>query len=722
MAIVKSSNGPTLIKNQGVFPLNSFTLSVDFASEVVIEAPVTAVVLDGGVPQPSIVVAPVISGANVSATITPEQMTGLSKKDASLNILFNGEYVVQTPLAKTFKGSEPGAVTSSYESPSLGVFRVSFYHGATQAALTEADRIACEAARDYIDDAMTAVNDRVPGFLDSFADVILAGHDAAYTTVFGALTDSDGVNGGTIDEPNETIEIGTGTSGQNSYMRMDFDMSSTENLRENDLINVRCVISQDVDGAISGSVVGLRLFTSDGVAVPFSTVGPTLYDAETKTFTLDGQFTVANILTTYYIEVYIKAGAPNQSADVEIRWLDVGINQDKYLYEDAIDLVNQSVQGYPSLARVIADGPIITDIDMSGTTDVTAAWQAEINAAATSSGKWLGRPGTPKITSSLLLGSQVEIDLGGMDVNVAIPTPTAPTAGSEAFTIFTASPVNIKNGKVRRHASNPTYSPTFCRFSASFVNVNSVFERLELINMPHTMYVDYCTDLTIQDCNFGGGQFEGLRAGFTAPQFLTGLKIRRCKFLNYLSSSVQVASIGGFVFEENEVYSTSASTFTNRGLDLAPAAGSAANKTVRIRRNKFYNFREYGLSLIVAAGQVTSDIMVLYNVFDDRTPDATDASSRPIHVAGNAKNISAMTVALNHIWTKEIGIWADNATVFKAQNNSIFKSNVGGAYAASQGILGSNLDYALGGNIIDPALAVATVPGSWASSSAYTTI
>lgn len=722
MAIATSSNGPALIENQGVFPLNPFTLFVDFTSEVVIEAPVTAVVLESGVPQPSIVLSPVISGTGVSVTMTPLQMAGLSKKNASLNILFNGEYVIQTPLKKTFTGSVPGTVTSSYESASLGVFRVSFYHGATQAALTEADRIACEEARDYIDGIVVDLNDRVPGFLDDFANVILAGHEATYNTVFGSLSGSSGVNGGTIDIPNETIHIDAGTSGENSYMRMDFDMSSTDNLRVNDLINVRCIISQSVDGAISGSVLGLRLFTSTGVAVPFSTVGPTLYDAATKTFSISGQFTVANVLTTYYIEPYIKSGAPNQSAGVDIRWLDVGINQNKYLYTDAIDLVNQVVQGYPGVSRVIADGPIITDIDLSGSVDVTAAWQAEINAAATSSGKWLGRPGTPKITSSLLLGSQVEIDLGGMDVNVAIPTPTAPTAGSEAFTIFTASPVVIKNGKVRRNASNPTYSPTFCRFSASFTNVNSIFERLELINMPHTMYVDYCTDLTIQDCNFGGGQFEGLRAGFTSPQFLTGLKVRRCKFLNYLSSSVQVASIGGFVFEENEVYSTSASTFTSRGLDLAPAAGSAANKSVRIRRNKFLNFREYGLSLIVPAGQVTSDIMVLYNIFDDRTPDATDASSRPIYIAGNAKNISAMTVALNHIWTKEIGIRADNVTNFKAQNNSIFKSNVGGVYAASQGMLGSNLDYALGGNIIDPALAVATTPGSWASSSAYTTI
>lgn len=713
MATAKSSNGPTLIKNDGVFVLNPFTLFVDLTDEVVIEAPVTAVVLFAGVPQPSIVVTPLVTGRTIAATLTTAQMVGLPKRNASLNILFNGEYVIQTPLVPTFEGSVPGTVTTSYESPTLGVFRVSFYHGQTQASLTEADRIACEAARDAIDDLVVNLNDRVPGFLDSMAEKIMAGNEASYTTV-GAnpLTSSGGSNGATIDIPNKTIQIPNGSSGADSYMRQDFDLTSTSNLRVNDKINIRSKITQTVDGAISGSVIGIRLFTSAGVAVPLSTVAPALYDSATKTYTLDGQFTVTDTALDYYIETFIKSGAPVQPAAVNLRWIDVGINQNKYLYEDAIDLINEAIQAYKQIAVTFDDQPIVTAIDMSGVTDVTAALQAEINLAISTSGKWRGRTGTPRITASLTLGGRIDMDFGGMDLNANIAT-IAPAIGSEAFTIFTALPVALRNLIIRRAAANVSQQPTPVRFSASFVNKDSVFERIQILNIPRGFTLDYCDNLKLIECSAGGGQFYGLRAGASAPGSMTNLKIYSSVFEAYLDNHAQIYNVDGLVLERNLFRSLSSTTFPNRSVELLPTT-QAIQKMARIADNQFLAYREYGLYMLPAAGVTVRDFTIRHNLFDDRTLDAVDNSSRGMQLDGGGSSaIDMLHVIHNDIYCKEIGIRANNIKVARFQNNNFYKSNVGGAYATSQAIVGTGLTFITSNNFLDSNLAVASNKATW---------
>jgi len=725
MAIARSSNGPTIVNNDGVFILNPFTLFVDCADEVVIEAPVTAVVLFSGVPQPSITVTPIVTGRTIAASMTTAQLAQLPKKNASLNILFNGEYVIQTPLVPTFVGSAPATVTASYESPALGVFRVSFYHGQTQASLTEADRIACEAARDYIDDAVQQINDRVPGFLDDLAATIMAGHDASYTSLAGGptggLSSSNGTNGCTVNATTRVFSIAAGSSGAGSpttsYMRRDYDLLSTDNLRVNDLINIRCVVSQTVDGAISDSVIGIRVYTSAGVSVPLSTTPPAVYDSATKTFTFDAQFTVANVSTTYYIELYIKPGAPNQTSAVDIRWLDFGINQNKYLYEDSIDLIDTAVRAYQKIAVTFDDQPIVTAIDMSGVTDVTTALQAEINLAISTSGKWRGRQGTPRITSSIALSGRIDMDFAGMDLNANIAT-LAPTAGAEAFVIVTASPVALRNGIIRRAAANAAQQPTPVRFSASFINKDSVFERMQSQNIPRGWTIDYCDNLTMVGCTAGGGQFYGLRAGANSPASMTNLKLTGNFFEGYLSNHAQIYNAEGLLVEKNIFRSASTTTVPARSLEIIPS-GTGQQKGGRILHNQFLSFTEYGLSASPVSGVTLRDFMVFGNFFDDRTPDSTDASSRPMHFAGISKNIDMLTVMANDVFCKEIGLRADNAKVAKFIFNNFYKSNVGGAYASSQGMLGSNLEFSSYGNFIDPNLGVATNKTGWGTE--YTT-
>lgn len=713
MATAKSSNGPTLVKNDGVFVLNPFTLFVDFPDEVVIEAPVTAVVLFAGVPQPGIVVTPLITGRTIAATLTTVQLAQLPKKNASLNILFNGEYVVQTPLVPTFQGSPPGTVTATYESPTMGVFRVSFYHGQTQASLTEADRIACQAARDYIDDAMVQINDRVPGFLDSLASKIMAGNEATYTTVgTNPLTASSGVNGATIDIVNKMIQIGNGSTGADSFMRQDFDLLSTSNLRVNDKINIRCKVSQTVDGAISGSVIGIRVFTSTGTSVPLSTVAPALYDPATKTYTLDGQFTVTNTSFSYYAETFIKTGAPAQGAAVNLRWLDVGINQNKYLYDDAIDLINQAIQAYKLISITFDDQPIVTAIDLTGVSDVTAALQAEINLAISTSGKWRGRPGTPRITASLVLNGRIDMDFGGMDINVNIAT-LAPAVGAEAFTVFTASPIALRNVVLTRLAGNPAQQPTPVRFSASFINQDSVLERVRAVNMPRGFTFDYCNNLKVIECVAGGGQFYGLRAGASAPGSLTNLKIYSSTFEAYLDNHAQIYNVDGLILEKNLFRSLSSTTFPSRSVELIPTS-QAIQKMARIADNQFLAYREYGLYIAPAAGVTVRDFTVRHNLFDDRTLDVVDNSSRGIYMDGGAGSAIDMThIIHNDLYCKDVGIRANNMKVVRFQNNNLYKSNVGGAYATSQGIVGTGLTFITSNNYLDPNLAVASNKATW---------
>jgi hypothetical protein len=715
------NNQPALIDNKiTIFKLNPMTLEIEMPAGYVIDTPVAEVWVNDLL-EAAIVLPITVDGQVFSFTFTTVHLQLF--KTAYLYIKFDGtDYLLGAPLESTMR---PAIATQRFTVtavPNIGNVRVSAYTDYTvaqvatqQAAIATAQAVIATEKADEVNAAMIQVADRVPKFLDSLADKIMSGRDNSYISVMGPVVASNGSNGGTINTGAKTITITATNTGANSYIDQEFTLSVLDDPRVGDGLNIDVKVTESASGSILDTTVDVKLFV-DGVDSGATSTAPALYDAVTKTMRITLPLNIVDLDAVYKARLMMKATAPAQASTTILTWTALGVNLEKYLFEDAIDLIEEAVRTYEDIKVTYDDQPVVTEIDMTGLTDVTAVWQAEIDKAITTSGKWLGRVGTPKVTAPINLTGLVVIDANGMDVNVAIPTPLAPTAGSELFFISTVKPVKILDLAARRLAGNPSHQPTWCRFDPAFVNKGSQFERCAVYNMPRGVTVDYCDGLEILDFYFGGGQFYGLRAGYASPLLTTNLKVRRSKFDTYLDVSAQVASLNGFEFIENDIFSTSGATFSGRGLDLAPGTGS--HSKVRVMFNKFRVFREYGLALIAPNGSPVNDVLITHNFFDDRTPDATDASSRPIHIAGNTKNITMIDVLTNHIYTKEIGIWMDNARLVGIHQNKIARSNVGGTYAASQGIFGSNMEYLSSNN----ALYDLAVASSFVSSTTHTTI
>jgi hypothetical protein len=707
------TNQPDSLGKVTAFQERPFHFNIDFEEGYVIDEPVLVEIwtyetmVDNTTPV-------IVDGQNVSFTFEVEQLREFS--ETKIYLKFDGDIKLASNIIPTMDPAYPSEHSVDVVLNDVpGIVKVSVWSDRGNALLAQQAAADAEAARDETIEAMVEVSDRVPKFLNDLANKIMLDRDTEYTDVSGALTSSGGATGTTVNTGTKAITITSGNSGSGAFMRQAFDLSVFDEVRITDKINILVRLTETESGTITSSSLGVRLYIN-GVLSGVTSTAPALYDAATKTWQIQMQPAVGALTDEYEVEVYMKVGAPVQAATTVITWIELGANQDKYVFEDAVDYIDESLRALDSIRVTFDDQPVVTAIDMTGLTDVTAAWQEEIDRAINTSGKWLGRVGTPMVTAPLNITGQLVIEANGMDVNVAIPTPLAPTAGAELFFISTVKPVKIYDLLARRLIGNPSHQPTWCRFDPLVINKGSKFERCAVYNMPRGMTVDYCDGLEISNFYFGGGQFYGLRAGYASPLLTTNLKVHRSSFDTYLDVSAQVASLNGFEFLWNDIFSTSGSTFSGRGLDMAPGTGT--HKNVRVLFNKIRVFREYGIALIAPNGSPVNDILIGNNFLDDRTPDATDASSRPIHIAGNTKNITMIDVLANHIFTKEIGIWMDNARLVGIHQNKIARSNVGGVYATSQGIFGSNLEYLSSNN----ALYDLAVASSFVSSTTHTTI
>jgi hypothetical protein len=144
---MSSSNLPNKLRDIPVFIGNPWVRVINLLDDVVIIEPVTAEVWFAGVNQPSIVVTPVVEDQTITVTLTPEQIALLPSRKASINIKFGSQYVFQQTLTPTYEGAVPEDVVEEYDTPGLGVFRVSYFSDITNARLAiDNANIALDAA------------------------------------------------------------------------------------------------------------------------------------------------------------------------------------------------------------------------------------------------------------------------------------------------------------------------------------------------------------------------------------------------------------------------------------------------------------------------------------------------------------------------------------------------------------------------------------------------
>lgn len=170
---MSSSNLPNKLRDIPVFIGNPWVRVINLLDDVEIVEPVTAEVWFSGVNHPEIAVVPVVDGQTITVALTPEQIALLPSRHASLNIKFGSQYVFQQKLTPTYEGAIPEDVVEEYETPGLGIFRVSYYSdetnakNASEAALLATDgRLKAEKAAEDAYDYMIAAQNASVGVAD----------------------------------------------------------------------------------------------------------------------------------------------------------------------------------------------------------------------------------------------------------------------------------------------------------------------------------------------------------------------------------------------------------------------------------------------------------------------------------------------------------------------------------------------------------------------------
>lgn len=145
--MASSSNQPNLLRAVPVFTENPWVRVINLLPTVVIAPPVTVELWFSGVNQPDIVPSLSVVGQTITVGLTVAQNRLLPAKGASINVKFAGSYVIQQELTPTKKGAIPEDVVEEYDTPGLGVFRVSYFSDLTNAKMAaDSTQLALEYA------------------------------------------------------------------------------------------------------------------------------------------------------------------------------------------------------------------------------------------------------------------------------------------------------------------------------------------------------------------------------------------------------------------------------------------------------------------------------------------------------------------------------------------------------------------------------------------------
>lgn len=247
---MSSSNLPNKLRDIPVFIGNPWVRVIDLLDDVEIVEPVTAEVWFAGVNHPEIVVTPVVEGQTITVTLTPEQIALLPSRKASINIKFGSQYVFQQTLTPTYEGAVPDDVVEDYDTPGLGVFRVSYFSDVTNAKIST-------------DAALLATQERQKAEKAS---------DDAYDYMVASLNASTGVF-----DPAGTFNASTGVATQfasATNSAATFTPTSVSTKAKGYILTTNVAGTTNLTGSPIDAVVGSS-FRSNGVGYGWTYVLPT---------------------------------------------------------------------------------------------------------------------------------------------------------------------------------------------------------------------------------------------------------------------------------------------------------------------------------------------------------------------------------------------------------------------------------------------------------------
>lgn len=487
--------------------------------------------------------------------------------------------------------------------------------------------------------------------------------DAAPTweNVLSSATGTTGV-GATINTTNKTISILAGNSGLGASLSQYINISQFSHYEVEDEVIIRLLILESVFGVLENFEIAMK---SDGNEILISPTA-VMYGDNSLLFEIKFPYLISSKTETLEVIVRVKSSATNLPSNGTLTWNSIGIFNTKDKYKDGVRLVSKSLKNADILYTFFERSPVISQVNITNTSDNTERFQDELDKAIQTSGElYLPR------NSSILFKNSVYIN-GGVRIvgRGALLNPDFLSAG-ELFNVNTSEPFIMEGITIWR--LNGSSLASSIKFNPAFVNKDSAFKTVTFSNFPEALDIDYAENLEISGCIFLSGQ-SGIRLGSVSANSIKNIMIEKCRFDSVNIASIDARSANDLHIIRNTFRKAPLSSVYN-ARPIVITSVDINSVGLRITNNNFEAFREYAIRLGVTGTGTMEDTVISNNLFRDRYTALHDGI---IYATSDTSNsYKALTIENNIMYNKRNAIDISNAQYLHVNNNTIIKDAIG---------------------------------------------
>lgn len=533
-----------------------------------------------------------------------------------------------------------------------------------------------DGLRDYIDKSL--------GLIDELTAITYPDLQPTWVNVLSSAVATNGA-GATTSAANKTITILSGNTGIGAGLSQFINISQFSSYEVGDEVIIRLLVLESTFGVLESSVVSMK---SNAVSVEIS---PTVisFGDNSLLFEIKFPYIIASKTETLEIKFSVKSDATVLPTNGVLTWNSLSIFNLKDRYEDTIRAASKSLKNADLLYTFFERSPVISQINITNSSDNTARFQDELDKAVQTSGElYLPRNANALFKNTVYINGGVRIVGRGSLLN-----PDFLSVG-ELFNINTADPVILEGFSIWR--LNGSSLATSVKFNPVFINKDSQFKNVLFANFPEALNIDYTENLEVLSCIFGAGQ-NAIRLGLVAPDSVKNTTIEKCRFESVNTISIDARSANDLHIVRN-IFKMGSGSSTFNARDIVVAVTDATSTGLRIVNNNFEAFREYAIRLATGGTGILEDTVISNNVLKDRYTAALHSGC--IYVTGTAvDSIKSLTVENNIIHNKRTAIDITNAQYLHVNNNTIVKESTGASDARAFRLVGCSDPKVLVGNL-----------------------
>lgn len=497
--------------------------------------------------------------------------------------------------------------------------------------------------------------------LDNLTAITYPDASPTWENVLSSATGTNGA-GATTSTISKTISILAGNSGLGASLSQYINIAQFSHYEVGDEVIIRLLVLESTFGVLENFEVAMKSDGNDVIINPTAV----MYGDNSLLFEVKFPYLITSKTETLEVIERVKSSATNLPSNGVLTWNSIGIFNTKDRYKDDVRLVSKSLKNADILYTFFERSPVISQVNITNTSDNTERFQDELDKAVQTSGElYLPRNSTILFKNTVYLNGGVRISGQGSLLN-----PDFLTAG-ELFNINTADPFVVEGIQIHRLNGSSLANPI--KFNSAFVNKDSIFNTVTFSNFPEALNVDYAENLGIYGCIFLSGQ-AGIRLGTVSPTSVKNVIIEKCRFDSVNIASIDARSANDLHIIRNTFRKAALSTVYNARPILITSV-DINSVGLRITNNNFEAFREYAIRLGITGTGTIEDTVISNNLFRDGSTVVHDGM---IYATADAANsYKALTIENNIMYNKRNAIDITNAQYLNINNNTIIKDAIG---------------------------------------------